>query len=59
MGNLVLLVRCLLVVQVAPQSLYSACSRSEDCGDNQFCDLAGRKECQCLSGLGHRESPFI
>ena len=32
------------------QSLFSSCTSSEDCGDHQFCDLQGRKECRCQPG---------
>ena len=32
------------------QILYSSCSSSEDCGDHQYCDLQGRRECRCQPG---------
>ena len=52
MDQLQLVISCSLISQTVSQaSLHSDCSRNDECGDHQFCDLAGLSQCRCEDGF--------
>ena len=51
MKQLSLIISCSLVSQTVGQTLFSACSKTDDCGDHQYCDLAGLSQCRCEEGF--------